>query len=412
MANPGSVVSQLLSNLGADRRRSTNTYVNATARRGDGTPRRVLSDVGFLQSTQVTFVNTSRMHVTFNDTEERRAIENLVLVGYGLSDDYKRLVSSRPEDRLVRHNASVLRGGVEHHPDDSGLVMNGDLDAQTSDVTKTQKVVRAMTTDAGPAPHFIVTRKGDLIIGPSIDGETTVVSELRAKAVFIAIESMLVMGKADHAARRFDRIFEAPLTGRQAVTLATLVNKLRVALGTTVPRTFGSPGLSYRRSIAMADVQETLFQTTKPNLALPGVTLDFSFTTQNSFFELVDAQGSYDLATQVWQNPNTPPIRTGRQEARTAIGQVDTAAAESAYMGAYATIAGEERSDDMQRQVRSQMFVSRHRAGHTESTEILTNAGHVAEVGGAALLPEEVPANAGPHTYDFTTGLWGDNKAV
>jgi len=377
-----------------------------------------MSDVGFLQAIQITYVNVAPTNVTYNDTEERRAIKQIVLVAYGLADDYRRLTSTNPNDRLVRHTASNLRGGVEAYAANNALIQSGDLGADSAAAPKTQKVVRAMTTNQGPSPHFVVTRKGDLIVGPSIDGTTSVVPDFQGSAVFIAVEGALLMPREDHAVRRFDRIFEAPYTLIQATTLATLVNKLLVACGATLPRVFNETltpsdsGFTHRRADVLPDVLQTNFRTTDWELPIPGVTLDYAKSTPSSFFNLVSAQGPYDLATQIWMPANAPPVRAGREEARTAIGQVDTAAAESAYMGAYATIAAEERADEMQRQVRSQIFVQRHRVAHNDADSASSDAASVSEVGSSALLPTEVPANLGPHTYDFTTGLWGDNKAV
>lgn len=419
MTEPAAVVAQVLSNLGNDRRRATNAYLNITARAGSTVPgRRVLSDVGFFEAVQVTYVNPARAHVSYGDADVRRDPTQIVLVGYGLQEDSRRLRSSNPQDRLLRHNASTLRSGVELHPDYPTLVMNGDLRADTSSVAKTQNVVRAMTSNQGPAPHFIVNRRGDLIIGPSIDGVTTVVPALKDSAVFIAVESMLVMTLEDHQARRFDRLIEAPLTPAQASTLLTLINKLLVALSATVPSTFhdvieaGRAGFGYLRANTLEDVPARLFQQTPPALPVEGLTLNYGASTPATVFTLAAQQGTYDLTTQVWRPPGTPPTRAGRQEARTAIGQVDTAGAESAYMGAYATIAAEERADAMQAQLRSQIFVQRHRVAHNDASNAGAEAARVAEVGSGALLPTEVPVNAGIHAYDFTTGLWGDNKAV
>lgn len=419
MTEPAAVVAQVLSNLGNDRRRATNAYLNITARAGATVPgRRVMSDVGFFESVQVTYINPARAHVSYGDQDVRRDPTQIVLIGYGLLDDSRRLRSSNPQDRLVRHNASVLRSGVELHPDVPTLVMSGDLRPDTSSTAKTQNVVRAMTSNQGPAPHFIVTRRGDLIIGPSIDGVTTVVPALKDAAIFIAVESMLVMSLEDHAARRFDRLIEAPLTPTQASTLLTLINKLLVAIGSTVPSTFhdaieaGRAGFGYLRANALDDVPLRLFQQNPPALPLEGLTLNYDASTPATLFGLAASQGTYDLATQVWRPPGTPPTRAGRQEARTAIGEVDTAGAESAYLGAYATIAAEERSDAMQAQLRSQIFVQRHRVAHNDASTAGAEAARVAEVGAGSLLPTEVPANAGLHAYDFTTGLWGDNKAV
>ena len=419
MSEPATVVSRVLSNLGNDRRRATNTYLNITPRAGStGPQQRVMSDVGFFESIQVTYVNASRAHVSFGDADARREPTQIVLVGYGLAEDRRRLESTRPEDRLLRHTASALQSGVEVHPDYPSLIMSGDLRVDTSSVAKTQSVVRAMTSNQGPAPHFIVTRRGDLIVGPSIDGVTTVVPSMRESAIFIAIETMLVMSIEDHSVRRFDRMIEPPLTPAQAATVLTLLNKLRVALGSTVPAQVrdaidaGRPGIGYVRGTALPSVPMRLFQTSPSALPYEGLTMDYSATTPPTLFSLINAQGTYDLATQVWRPPGTPRVRSGRQEARTAIGQVDTAGAESAYLGAYATIAAEERADAMQSQLRSQVFVQRHRVAHNDAGAAGAEAARVAEVGASSLLPTEVPINSNLHAYDFTTGLWGDNKAV
>lgn len=392
--------------------------MNVTARAGDGRGgRRVMSQVGFLEAVSVVSVQTDRAHYQFDDTEELRQPKQIVLVGYGLNADYKRLASSLAEDRLLRNSSSPLHSGVAVYPDDSRLLMSGDLSSDTTSRAKTSVVVQAMTGRQGPAPHFVVTRKGGLIIGPSIDATTTVIPALSQSAIFVMVESALVMLRSDHESRRYDRLMEAPMPLIQASTLATLINKLLVAVGSTVSRSVittvsaDASGIVYRRADTLPSVPEALFRS-PPTLPDTTLRLDYATSTPEPFLRYVDAQGSYDLATQVWEPPNAPPTPTGRVEALTAIAQTDTAGAESVYMGAYATLAAEERALDMARTVRSQIFVQRHRTSVQNSEEAGAQAARVAEAGSGSLLPTEVPANVGPHSYDFTTGLWGDNKAV
>jgi hypothetical protein len=295
--------------------------------------------------------------------------------------------------------------------------MSGALDAETYSAQKTALVVRGLTSTQGPAPHFIVNRRGDIIVGPGIDGETSVLFAYADTGIFIAVESALAIAREDHAARRFDRIVELPLASVQLITLGVLVNKLMTALGSSVPATFydnlsaTAAGFTYGWVDTLEGVSPYNFRQRPKPAPHPALRFDYSTSTGPDFFSsVVLAQGSFNLATDIWRPLAAPRPIAGREEVRAALGSVDTAGAESVYMGNYATLAAGERSSEMQTTQRAQMFVQRMRVSHTGADEAATQAANATETGTSTVLPNEEPANVGPHTYDFATGRWGDNS--
>jgi hypothetical protein len=404
-------LSEALARLANDQRRTAPQYANIQARPGNAnTPRRLISDVGFLQARQFAYVAAHQANYLYNNTESPREIRQVVLVPYGLSDDYARITSTRPQDRLVHAVTGSPSGGMSVAPFGSGILMSGGLNNLTYSGPKTANVIRRMTTTAGPAYHFVVNRRGDISVGPGVDARTTAIPDFADLAVFIAVESALVISRQDHEDRRFDRIVELPLTGDQLITLAVLVNKLLVVLGSQFPRQFSETltnsgtGFTYRTAEPVTGVTLRNFQ------AVPAPGFDYTLSSAPGFFNLVARQGSFDLATQVWRPLAGPTPVVGREEVRGALSTIDTAGAESVYLGAYATLAAGERSNEMQAVPRTQLFAQRQRVSYRDGRTAAEQSSNVAETGNVAVLPSEVPANYEPHTYDFVTGLWGDRK--
>ena len=416
MTTAADTISQVLTRLANDRRRTANQYINAVPRPGsDTTPRRLLNDTGFLEECQFTYIVPNRANYSYDDTGNPRTIKQIVVVAYGVTADYRRLTSPAPADRVIHPPTATASAGVAPFTGDARLLMSGELNADTYAAAKTARALRAATTPQGPAAHFTINRRGDILVGPSIDAETSVIAAYMTQGIFINVESALAISREDHAARRYDRLIEMPLSNIQLVTLGTLSAKLLTALSDAVPRNFtenllpSEAGFTYQWPSALSGATPFNFRDTPPTLSPEASTFDYTYASQTGFFDLVARQGTYSLATDVWRPLEAPQATAGREEVRTAIGTVDTAGAASTYLGAYVTLAMGERSNEMQASPRRQMFIQRQRGAVTDSEDSGSAAAEVATTGDASLLPTEEPANTGPHTYDFATGRWGDN---
>lgn len=416
MSTASDTVAAALSRLANDHRRASTNYLNISARAGTRTPRRLMSDVGFLTECQFTYANPHRANFSYNDTEDPREIKQIVIAGYGLLSDYNRLISSDRAARLLRDASPNGHPGVSPYPGSADLLMSGSLDANTYAGGKTRATLHALTSTGGPSPHFVVDRKGNVIVGPGLDAETTYIPDYMDAGVFIAIESALVISREDHAARRYDRIMEQPLTPLLLTSLGVLVNKLLVALGSEFPRQFVSAlganesGFTYvwRNSSQMQALRPWNFQDPTPESLIPNSGLNYASSTPATFFEIAASQGEFDLGTQIWRPLAAPTPVAGREEVRQALDAVDTAGEESAQMGSYVSISAGERSNEMQAVTRRQMFVVRHRAAVNDAEGASEHAAAAAsEVGASGGLPTEVPASFEPHTYNFHTGQWG-----
>lgn len=404
MSVASDIIAQALTNLSNDHRRASLDYLNLTARPGnDGTPRRLMSDLGFLQERQFTYLAPHQRNFHYADSDGPREITKIVFIPYGIGSDYRRLTSRHEQARVIG-----AEGGVVQYPGNVALLMAGGLDGETASPAKTRQMVQSITGRTGPAVHFIVNRLGDISVGPSIDAEVSPIPSLEVGSIFVALESALAITREDHQARRFNAIVEMPFTATQLVTLGVLVNKLLVALGTGFRRVFTDAppdptGFTYQWVTPISGLGAANFRQTPPT----GASFDYSSTTSANFFQIVDAQGSFDLATDVWRPFAAPTPLAGREEIRVALGEVDTAGEESVQMGNYVTAAAGERSNEMQTTARRQMFVMRQRQAQQDSENVATNAAAAATTVDDHNLPGDEVANPGPHTYDFTTGEWG-----
>lgn len=416
MSVASDTVASALSRLANDHRRTSTDYLNVSARAGARTPRRLMSDTGFLAECQFSYANAHRSNFSYDDAEDPREIRQIVLVGYGVVSDYNRLISADRAARLVRDVTAAGHGGVSPYPGNPNLLMSGTLDGDTISRAKTRSVIHGMTTTSGPAPHFVISRKGDVVVGPGVDAETTYVPTYADYGVFVALESALVISREDHHNQRYDRIMELPLTAVQLTSLGVLVNKLLVALGPSFPRQFVdglepvSRGFTYQwfSQDQVPQLHPWNFQDPQPASVISNSELNYAPTNPTNFFELAASQGTFDLGTQVWRPLAAPTPVAGREDVRQALDSVDTAGEESAQIGNYVTLAAGERSNEMQTVTRSQMFVVRHRVAVGDAEGAAENAATAASaVDSTSGLPTEVPANFEPHTYNFHTGQWG-----
>lgn len=416
MSVASDTISQALAQLSSDQRRASTNYLNITARAGnDTTPRRLMSDFGFLRDAQFTYIAAHRANYSVDDTGDQRDIRQIVLYGYGLLSDRRRLTASREANRLVHPAVAGGSAGVSTYPGNEALVMSGGLGPTTASATKQATIIHAATTNTGPAPHFIVNRDGDVTVGPAIDCKTSVFARRSETAIFVALESALVMTRADHAARNYERLLELPFTNKQLIGVAVLVNKLLVALGSSVPRTFSETlaptdsGFTYvlQDLSSLEGVISPIFKDAPYAPEVPELAFDYTACTGTGFFALVDAQGSYNLATEVWRPFATPPQTAGREQVRGVMNLPDTVGGASVKQGAYITLAMGDRSVEMQTTARRLMFIQRQRATQIQAEAIAGQSTVVnAQLDEAQLLNEEV-ANVLPHTYDFATGKWG-----
>ena len=416
MSVASDTVATALARLANDHRRASTNYLNISARAGSRTPRRLMSDTGFLAECQFTYANPHRSNFSYSDTENPRELRQIVITGYGVVSDYNRLISANRAARLVRDIAESGHAGVSPYPENTDLLMSGALNGDTYAASKTRSVLHGMSTTTGPSPHFVVNRKGDVVVGPGVDAETSYVPAYTNYGVFIALESALVISREDHHNQRYDRIMEQPLTPLQLTSLGVLINKLLTVLGSAFPRDFvedldpEAPGFTYRWFSAnvMPQLHPWNFQDPQPASVIPNSNLNYESTNPINFFEIVDSQGSFDLGTQVWRPLAAPTPVAGREEVRQALDSIDTAGEESAQIGNYVTLAVGERSNEMQAVSRSQMFVVRHRVAVGDADGAAQNAATAASaVDSTTGLPTEVPTGFEPHTYNFHTGQWG-----
>lgn len=415
MSATSDAVAAALANLANDQRRASTNYLNVSARPGTRTPRRLMSDTGFLAECQFSYANPHRANFSYNDTEGPREIRQVVIAGYGLFRDFTRLTASNQAARLIQDVSTGGHAGLSPYPGSDVLLMSGDLDNDTYTSQKTRATLHGMSTTVGPSPHFVINRRGDVIVGPGVDAETTYIPPYSNYGVFIAVESALVISREDHQNRRFDRIMEIPFTPLQLTSLSVLVNKLLVALGAAFPRQFvadlaaDASGFTYDwyRASQMPQLHPWNFQNPPTESAISNSGLTYEATTQTAFFDIVARQGAYDLGTQIWRPLAAPTPVAGRESVRQALDAVDTAGEESAQIGNYVTLAAGERSNEMQAVTRSQMFVVRHRVAVGDAAGAAENAATAASSVDSAGLPTEVPANFEPHTYNFHTGRWG-----
>lgn len=418
MVAPSETIAQALTQIADNQRRLQTQYQNIYARPGETrAPRRLMSDVGFLSSRQYVYLNANQRNFYYNDDEGPRDILQIIIVGYGAAADYRRLTSSRPSDRLV-HQIGASTGGVAPHPEDDRYLISGALNDAFYSEAKQQAAIQGVTGRQGPSPHFIINRKGDVAVGPSVDASTTVIPDFADSGVFIAIETALMILREDHTQRRFDRILEMPIPPVQYTQLAVMVNKLLVALGSAFPRTFTSnltaeqAGFSYRLLSAPERVSPANFSATTPVQPVTNPRISYANMTPTVFFNAVREQGPFNLATDIWRPFAEPTPAAGREEVRTAVGQVSTAGEEAALMGNYVTIAAGDRSTEMQTVIRRQVFVQRQRVAQQDAETTSNQAAEAATSSLSNTLPNEQVLQTEPHSYDFTTGEWGTPDPV
>lgn len=400
---PFDVTSAALTRLANARRRRTTEYANLAPRPGESqTPARLLSDVGFLALAQFSYVNAHPAHLTTSDDDTPRAITHIALVPYGVNQDRVRLTSRARRNRLIGSTRGVLSTpGVATLFGTADYVAPAYLDDISYAQGKTDEAVRSMTSRLpGPAYHALIDRQGGVVIGPALDFKTSAVPSLIDTGITIGLEGALAMRRVDFTANLATAIFELPYTSVQLTSLAILVGKLLTALP-SIPRAFSrsNPGFNPR---------DMTLNFSSGAWSSSGTPSPFQYATTDdaAFFELVDRQGGFDLATDVYQ-PRTARAQAARREVQAVIGQVDTTGARAIILGAYTDLASPDRAFDMVQRSRSRTFVQRTSVSHTEADEAGEGAAHVTA---GEVLTRVSPGvlRADAHVYNYTTGLWGD----
>lgn len=397
MTAASDAVRDALTRLANDRRRTAAHYANVSARPGSSTvPARLLSDVGFLTALQFSYVNAHPSHVVPGDPDTPRALARVVCTPYGLAQDLAVLTSGQARDRVVRSGPG--RGGVWAYAQD--VLVSGSVGQDTVQPAKTARAVRSMTQAGnGVAYHTLIDRAGNITIGPNFDASVTAVTNAQ-DAIVVGLEGCAGVRRADHAARAPNAVFELPYTPAQLTTLAVLIAKVR-AVAPSVPAT--RAGLPY----VITELPALNFS----DGGWSGAVFDYTATDITQELALVTQQGAFDPAADVYR-PRGPvrPV-AAREAVRTAIGTVDTLGETSVLLGGYVSVAAPERSYEMQSLGRREMFVQRERASHTDADDAGGEASHQEQAATALATPAPTVTGHEPHTFDYTTGLWGDGRA-
>lgn len=401
--SPYEVTSAALTRLANARRRRVTEYANLAPRPGESqTPARLLSDIGFLSGAPFSYVNAHQAHTEPPEDDAPRVITHIVFVPYGVNRDRARLTSRARRNRLIGTTRGILTTpGVATLFGTDDYVAPAYIDDLSFTQDKTDEAVRSMVNRLpGPAFHALVDRGGGVIIGPALDFKTSAVPSLASTAIFIGLEGALAMGRTNFNANFAGGIFELPYTSPQLTSLAVLVAKLLTAFP-SIPRTFsaGAPGFN---------AIGTTLNFTSGRWVSSGTSSPFRYETTDdaNFFALVDRQGGFNLATEVFQ-PRTARPSAARREVQTAIGQVDTTGARALLLGAYVDVAAPERAFEMLQHDRQRVFVRRTQVSHVDADEAGEGAAHVT-AGEVMLRVQPKVTNVNAHVYNYTSGLWGD----
>lgn len=411
MTTPADVLSASLTALANDRRRTVTQYANIEPRPGEAdAPRRLLSDIGFPEATQFSYVNAHPSHVIPPQDEEPRTIRQFVIKPYGLSLDLARF---NGRNRNIRTTRGANVTGVAAHPDDDTILISAELAEDTYSAQKNEVVIRNMTTRrSGPAYHFLIDRRGGLSVGPGLDYATSVNAARSEDGVFIGMEGALGLSRTNFAGRHASQSFELPYTAAQIEVLVILLAKLQTAFP-EVRLQFqndASPGVLtcvYEPAQGLTLDQQLNFTNERWQTSTVSP-FEYSATDDAVIAASVSLEGAYDLATEVFRTAEAPRAIAARDAARVAIGQIDTAGRVSVAMGAYVYLASPERANSMEGQSRRELFVTRERASHQDANSAGQQSSTVTN-GTQSVTPiHPTISNAEPHVYDYDSGIWGD----
>lgn len=406
MSDPSDAVAQVLARVAADTRRTVAYYGNVRGLPGRSRrPRRLLSETGFPAERTFSYVVPAPAHVRAHDPP--RTVTSVTLHPYGLADDLRRLTSSRAADRRVRTAGTNTGTGVAPLATDATFLVAGNVLPDTSAPAKTASLIEAVVTARrGPAYHFVVTRRGDIIVAAVLDDETAASRSNAATTIDVALEGAFAIRRTDHEARRFDgTLYELPYTPTQMLTLSVLIVKLRTVYP-AVPTTLGTGLVNDYRVADYRGAPALNFSNGAWRNG--GSPFDHALSDVPAFVTNLGTIPPFDLATQVFQPDQAPTPVATRTVAQTAIGQADTVGEQSVLLANYAALAGPERANAMQSAPRVRFFVERLNMAVRDAHGASNSAADTAE--GGRVDPLTPATNVDPHVYDFTTGRWGDGE--
>jgi hypothetical protein len=337
-----------------------------------------------------------------------------VIWPYGLSLDLTRF---RGRNRNIRTTRGPGNTGVAAHPDNDSVIISAELDVDTYSAEKNAVVFRNMTTrHSGPAYHFLLDRKGGLSVGPGLDYATSVVPTRSEDSVFIGIEGALGLLREDFVSRVASTYFELPYTAAQIEVLTILFAKLKTALPEIPLRTqndavAGVLALVYEPVEVLPLDKQLNFTNELWKSSTTSSPFEYEATDDSNIENNVEAEGSYDLAREVFRTAEAPRAVAARDAARVAIGQVDTTGRTAVALGAYISVASPERANAMEGQSRRELFFTRQRAAHQAADEAGQHASSTTADSQAISLIRPRVSNAEPHVYDYDRGVWGDGES-
>jgi hypothetical protein len=406
----GDALQAVLARFANERRQAATVYANAQEHVGTaGVPRRLISDHGFPAFTQFTYLNPHSSHITRN-TEPRTPIQLVTLHPYGLTADRAILVSTRATERRITNHQGAGNRGVS--PLTEVVLVPAVHDANSVTAAKTETLLRRVTTRGpGPAFHAILPRNGDIIVCAALDDEVQAVPSIADVSINVALEGGLGIRRLDWEGHNYSQLVELPYTSSQLFSLHVLLAKIRTAVP-NIPLSFlnGAPthsmsGIAYMFPTDVQGAQQYNFT----NDAWRGHSpLDHELSDNTAVIRGTQAVPPLDTATQVFIPPQTPPPRATRASIRPAIATVDTLGASSPLLAIYSSIAGTERSADMQTISRARFFVQRIN-GSQQDADNTGNQASTAQAVTQTHVPEPA-VNSGPHVFDFTSGFWGDGE--
>ncbi len=407
-------LARLLAQIGQRQRAAPAYYGNLRSSPDSLAFRRLLSSTGFPRGTNVTYITPASTNVQVGYTP-RTDVERILLHPYGADQDISRLASNVAADRATHSSRTRNGTGVIRYPDDDQYLMSG---ACLPDTSSSQKIVDFVLACTSPRSatcwHFYVARTGDLVVCAALDDITPSSRDMAPTSVDIAYETLLVVSRENHAARRTEGSFliEAPLTTAQLTTLSVLCAKVLTVL-TTIPE---SAEEGFQRYNPSGDV------TYLPGAFMNGnsTSLPFNYTASDyeGLFDAIDDLPDYDPVLDVFRPASEVENQDLREQARTAIDDRDTLGVRSTTMGEYAYLAAGSRANAMIDRPRSAYFYRRGQAATNDginnaerSAQLSANSAAASETDSETPVPQ-TNANNNPFVYNFRTGLWGGSDPV
>lgn len=384
MTRPSEVLQSALTARADARRARASTYLNATAASGDEDGRWV-SETGFPVAAPFAYARGAASNYFPPEGDDRRVIDRVIFVPYGLTRDAERLNGTSAADRLFRTTRAPDATGVAYYPGSTTEVAPAYLNDDTTAEVKTSSILSRLRRDgAGPGYHAVITRSGAVYVCAPLDWRSAAVSDAET-AVCVAVESVAVRDREGTAVRDADH------TGPQLLAMAVYVAKLRTS-NPGIPLTVGDGG-GVRYVVRNAETASA-------------VTVDaLSGENGDAFVARVQAETPYDLSSDVLIA--TPPPEGSRAEAQAVLGTTNTLGADALLLGAYASVAAEERSTFTRAPDRVRTFVLRAGTSHEEGAADAEGA-HAAAASEQLQTPTPRVTDVSPHIYDYATGRWGD----